>query len=95
MSGAPGKYYIKAEIRQQNAAAPEVRSDGTQPAVYGTTWYPASESKDRATAVEAAAGGLHLPEDLRDVAVKILKCLDLPTRAPPQAPAVSDHIAHA
>jgi hypothetical protein len=30
-----------------------------------------------------------------DVAVKILTCLDLPTRAPPQAPALSDHTAPA
>jgi len=30
-----------------------------------------------------------------DLAVRILKCLELPTRAPPQAPAASGHIAHA
>ena len=29
-----------------------------------------------------------------DVAAKILKCLDLPTRAPPQAPALSGGAAY-
>src|SRR5262245_45326756 len=46
---------------------------------------------------ERCAGGMKIIAAIHspNVAVKILKCLDLPTRAPPQAPAVSDHIAHA
>ena len=59
LSGAPGKYFISAEpsgSRQVSNGPPEIRTDGSQPAAYSTTWYPSVDSKDRATAIEAIAG---------------------------------------
>jgi Carboxypeptidase regulatory-like domain len=47
----PGKFYVTTpEMRS------ELRSDEFGPLVYGATWYPGAESKDRATAIEIAPG---------------------------------------
>jgi hypothetical protein len=57
MTGAPGKFYVKANVFEQRMInIPEITPDGLGPPVYGTTYYPGSESKDRASAVEVAAG---------------------------------------
>jgi hypothetical protein len=59
MTGAPGQYRLKAELMQGNqnfGAMPEVRSDGSQPAVYAVTWFPSAESEDRAWTVDVGAG---------------------------------------
>jgi protocatechuate 3,4-dioxygenase beta subunit len=55
--GVPGKYYLQVAPNSPNGSdRPEVRSDGTSEVVYGTTFYPSSLRKDRATVVEAIAG---------------------------------------
>jgi len=55
---APGKYFIVAEQPSRvNMQVPEIRTDGTAPAVYAKTYYPASAAKARAAVVEATAGG--------------------------------------
>jgi hypothetical protein len=56
ISGGPGEFYVKATPPASNQA-PEIRTDGTSHAAYGPTWYPAATSLDRASAVEAEAGG--------------------------------------
>src|ERR1017187_1985475 len=55
---APGKYYVQATLRIYRRAQdrPEIRSDGTSEAVYGTTFYPSAIRKERGTVVEAVAG---------------------------------------
>ena len=53
----PGKYYLSAEPQSSGRIGPpEVRSDGSQQAVYATTYYPASENQERAAVVEVIAG---------------------------------------
>ena len=58
MTGSAGKYRIKVQNPRQmfSEQTPEVRSDGTQPGVYATTWFPATASEDQAGVVEVAAG---------------------------------------
>src|ERR1039458_5702567 len=55
---APGKYYVQATLSIFRSAQerPEMRSDGTSEAVYGTTFYPSAIRKERGTVVEAVAG---------------------------------------
>jgi hypothetical protein len=55
---APGKYYVQATVQSFRHAQerPEIRSDGTSEAVYGTTFYPSAIRKERGTVVEAVAG---------------------------------------
>jgi hypothetical protein len=55
---APGKYYLQAtsEIYRGAEERPEIRSDGTSEAIYGTTFYPSAIRKERGTVVEAVAG---------------------------------------
>ncbi len=56
ITGGPGRFYIKATpIR--STQVPEVRTDGSSDPSYGVTWYPSAISADRASAVEAEAGG--------------------------------------
>jgi len=58
ISGAPGKYYVKATPNGVNSnGPPEIRTDGTAPAEYAATWYPSAAGKDAATVVEAPIGG--------------------------------------
>jgi len=52
----PGKFYIKAEPFTNTNEQPEIRSDGTSEVVYGPSFYPSAASKERASAIEAAAG---------------------------------------
>ena len=55
---APGKYYLEATLQTFRSAQerPEMRSDGTSEAIYGTTFYPSAIRKERGTVVEAVAG---------------------------------------
>jgi hypothetical protein len=55
---APGKYYVQATLSNSRSAqeGPEIRSDGTSEAIYGTTFYPSAVHKERGTVVEAVAG---------------------------------------
>src|ERR1017187_9165899 len=55
---APGKYYVQATLSNSRSAqeGPEIRSDGTSEAIYGTTFYPSAVHKERGTVVEAEAG---------------------------------------
>jgi hypothetical protein len=55
MTGAPGKFYVRT-IADSAVGMPEIRTDGLGPPVYGDTWHPGSDSKDRASVVEVAAG---------------------------------------
>jgi hypothetical protein len=54
--GAPGKFYIFASKTGSEIPLHEIRTDGSQRPVYAQTWYPESESQERATVVEAIAG---------------------------------------
>lgn len=57
MVGMPGKFYIRADPHWRAEYVPGEGSPGeaTLP-LYGTTWFPASESKERAAVIEVAAG---------------------------------------
>lgn len=56
----PGKFYVHAVADgpgfNQRNGVPEIRSDGAVPPVYGTTFYPGTASKDKATLIEIAPG---------------------------------------
>ena len=56
--GPAGKYYVQATLNSGGGPQerPEIRSDGTSEAIYGTTFYPSSVRKERGTVVEAVAG---------------------------------------
>jgi hypothetical protein len=56
ISGAPGKYRIRAMPRNMRAED-ETRTDGTAAPAYGLTYYPSTAGRDQAGVVEAAAGG--------------------------------------
>ena len=56
ISGAPGKYYVRAVPFKDSITRPEVRADGSVAAVYGTTYFPNAMSTERASLVEAASG---------------------------------------
>ena len=77
ISVAPGKYYIVADPPGRGVnQEPEIRTDGSVDAVYGTTYYPGSASKARGTLVEAAAGAqitgidIHLARQPRGVSIR-------------------------
>jgi hypothetical protein len=52
---APGKYYVSADVRYRQPTR-EIRNDGRDTSVYGTTYYPSAVSEAQANPVEAAAG---------------------------------------
>ncbi len=58
----PGKFYIQANANRgpifgdAGYGPPEIRNDGLTPAIYGTVFYPAAASKDKATPVEITPG---------------------------------------
>jgi hypothetical protein len=57
MSVGPGKYYVVAEpLGRFINQVPEVRTDGSVPAIYGKTYHPSAAAKTKAVPVEAAAG---------------------------------------
>jgi hypothetical protein len=68
MIGAPGKYYVVAQYNPPQVQISAVQSDGPEAAVYGTTYYPASDTKDRASQVEVAAGS-----DLTAIDVRLMR----------------------
>jgi hypothetical protein len=53
--GAPGKFYVTATPFVQGGPR-EIRTDGSETPVYGETWYPASDSKERSIVVNAVGG---------------------------------------
>jgi hypothetical protein len=53
--GAPGKFYVIATTFVQGGPR-ESRTDGSETPVYGETWYPASDSKERSVVVNAVGG---------------------------------------
>jgi hypothetical protein len=87
LSGAPGKYRIKVTPRLANVnGPPEIRSDGTRPALYGPTWYPSVDSKDHATVVNALPGRDLAGIDIRLVSGHTLSLSGVVTGMPPNAP---------
>jgi len=68
MIGAPGKYYVEAELGTRELPVTEIRSDGVESPAYASTWYPASESRDRASVVEVAAG-----RDLTGIDIRLVQ----------------------
>ena len=61
LSVPPGKYYVVARPNQAccnfgPGQEPEIRTDGSAPAIYGETYYPGTPGKAKATVIEAAPG---------------------------------------
>ena len=59
LSGPPGRYHLYASASGRSGVAggpSEIRTDGTTPVVYATTYYPAAVSRDDATVIETKAG---------------------------------------
>ncbi len=58
LSGAPGKYYVKATPNRfpMMSLGAEVRTDGTSAALYTTTYYPSAGGTDRAVVIDAKPG---------------------------------------
>ena len=54
--GAPGKFYLQADVGRQTSDRQEVRADGSSVGDYGTTFYPSATARNRASVVEAIAG---------------------------------------
>jgi hypothetical protein len=85
LSCPPGRYFISAAPqRRQNPA--EKRTDGSQAAVYSTTWYPGADSKERATAIEALPGRDTTGIEIRLVAHVSLSLSGIVTGASPGRP---------
>jgi hypothetical protein len=72
MTGAPGKYFVKASELPNLRTSSEIRTSGPAPPVYGTTFYPSTTNKDRASVVEVAAG-----HDLTGVDIRLARTLSL------------------
>jgi len=72
LSGAPGKFLICAQTWKPNRG----------PSVYGPTWYPASESKEHATAIVATAGREITGIEIRLVAHRSISLSGLVTGLP-------------
>ena len=53
---APGKYYLKAVVFNQQAGPAEIRIDGTSSAPYTTTYYPGAATTGAASVVQVGAG---------------------------------------
>jgi hypothetical protein len=68
-----GKYYLRAEpFRAGSTETPEIRTDGSADASYGTTYYPGATSADRAAVVDAVAGRDTAGLEIRLVRMQIL-----------------------
>ncbi len=79
--GAPGKFYVTATTFVQGGPR-EIRTDGTETPVYGETWYPASDSKERSVVVNAV-GGRETPDiDIRLVRKRSLTISGVVTGIP-------------
>src|ERR1700674_2395556 len=79
--GAPGKFYVTAMPFVQGGPG-EIRTDGSETAVYGETWYPASDSKERSVAVNAAGGRTTPNIDIRLVRKRSLTISGVVTGIP-------------
>ncbi len=57
ISGIPGSYYVEASVHPLESSGPaEIRTDGSATSSYATAYYPGALAKERAKAVEFAAG---------------------------------------
>jgi hypothetical protein len=68
LTAPPGRYYISATATRNGGGrmgALELRTDGTTPFVYATTWFPAATSQERATVIETKAGEDRTGIDIR------------------------------
>jgi Protein of unknown function (DUF1416) len=54
--GAPGKFHVGVSAFRAQTGIHEIRTDGSEIPVYGETWYPGSDSENRAGVVEAVGG---------------------------------------
>jgi Carboxypeptidase regulatory-like domain len=71
IAGALGKFYVTATPMVQGGPR-EIRTDGSDTVVYGPTWYPASDSKERSVVVNAAGGRTTTDIDIRLVSKRSL-----------------------
>jgi Carboxypeptidase regulatory-like domain len=81
IAGAQGKFRIAATTLGRMGAH-EVRTDGSELPVYAETWFPASESQDRAAAVETVAGRETAGIDIRLVRKRSLTISGMVTETP-------------
>jgi hypothetical protein len=80
--GAPGKFYVTASRAGSEIPLHEIRTDGSQRPVFAPTWYPESESQERATVVEAIAGRETAGIDIRLVRKRSLSISGVVTGTP-------------
>jgi hypothetical protein len=64
----PGKYYVKAEVFQEEEGPPEIRTDGTSSAPFKTTYYPSAANTGAASVVQVAAG-----QDLAGIDIHVMR----------------------
>lgn len=64
----PGKYYVKAEVSEQEDGPPEIRADGTSGAPFTTTYYPSAANTGGASVVQVAAG-----QDLAGIDIHLMR----------------------
>jgi len=55
ITGAPGKFRIRVSASPR-LGVHEIRTDGSEIPVYAETWYPSTDSRERAAVVEAIGG---------------------------------------
>jgi hypothetical protein len=56
ISGAPGRFHVRATPSASRLGPPAIRTDGSAEPDYGATYYPNAAGSDRAVVVEAVAG---------------------------------------
>ena len=70
MHGVPRKYLLSVVAPSDHRLSygvREVRTDGSQPSAYSTTWYPSVPGKEHAVAIEASAG-----HDLTGIEIRLV-----------------------
>lgn len=72
MTGAPGKYYVKATYAPMRFVPAETFNGLPAPPAYAATFYPSSADKDRAHVVEVAPG-----HDLNGIDIRLARTLSL------------------
>jgi Carboxypeptidase regulatory-like domain len=80
----PGRYRLKVDP-PIDSNRKEIRTDGTSPALYATTYYPSAAARNRASVIEVKAGETAGPLDIHLVTVRPMTIAGVVTGSPKAA----------
>jgi protocatechuate 3,4-dioxygenase beta subunit len=80
----PGRYRLKVDP-PIDSNRKEIRTDGTSPALYATTYYPSAPSRNRSSVIEVKAGETAGPLDIRLLTVRPMTIGGVVTGSPSAA----------